>query len=250
MLLASRVRDDARWLFMLTATQIVDLMSHAIRATADTRHDLWATLNRAGRALVSSREWSWRRVGPTQVSGLIGVSSLALPANFSRLLTIHRDDQDGGFALVGLEELVRARAIGTGDATVLLHFPTWTQQAAATDVLVMKAEMWPASGANGSPSFTMVYLKDWTELSSAAPTALPAIPAAFENALVLLARAYAVQIELGQVSSDLSAYAAEIARLQFEDEGRQRQSGQICGGADRFYTSDSLAEPKPSVTFA
>ena len=155
----------------LTAQKYVDLMSHAIGATPDSRHDLWETLNRSGRAMTDKHPWTWRRRGPDALTLTAG-GEFTLPSDFGKLESI--TPATGNFFKrirpATVEEIMSARSQNVIYANdILICTDAWTTQASGTTQPTPKGLIYPnAAGAN-DPALVMIYLAKWTELSSSSP---------------------------------------------------------------------------------
>ena len=184
---------------MLPTSEYIGLMEHALGRSADPRHDLYATLNRAGRALTTCHSWAWRS-GSAVIPSVSGQQYLDLPEDYGRFTkaTVPNTGAFPGIVCVSLDEIYTRRAMVTYAATTgLLYaaFPWWQQRANADSGMTRRAQIWPTPSSNGVPTVTLYYERTWVDLSAADQSQPPEIPDIFESALVDLARAFACAIE-------------------------------------------------------
>lgn len=219
---------------MRTAEQIIDMMKHAIGGTPDSRHDLWATLNEAGRALTNWSRWSWRFAGPTTLIFETENEKFALPEDFGEIDACAATTPTVVIRIVSSSEIMwmRSRNIRSG-YVYYIHFPEWTAPSDSGDSQRPQGMIWPLNTIENTP-IQITYWRRWVELKSTDPSAYPAIPAEYERALVLLARDFALCYQTDQPSIESDAAVKEITRLIEADARRQPFEGQITGGASRF----------------
>lgn len=222
---------------MRTAQQMVDLITLRLGQTPDSRHDLWADLNEAGREVFTQIPWNMRRAAPTTLVAVASQEFIALPSDWAQLDSVNPQNAGSwSVQLVTIADIMRMRSTpGTFDAgTTFIAFGAWVTQAAVNASPTQRCEIYPTPTTNGSPTLNVTYLRRWRELSSGSGTDLPNIPNEFEAALVAKFTAIAWRREYGEAHPDEALYLAEIERLKAEEAGQQVFVGRIRGGADRF----------------
>lgn len=232
---------------MRTIAQHIDLMEHAVGATPDSRHNLYHSLNRAGRILTRLRCWWWRLVPAYSLAAVSGSADITLPSDFETLDTI---TVSSGLAPVvtltpaQFTHLKSQQAIGMTEygTQVLLPVMTYSSSGAETKVLRMLS----AASANGSPTFLLTYYRGWVDVSSSDDSDTASIPADFDDALMLLARACALDLQDQTESHEMSRFNAEIATLIAADQRKVPEFSAATGGArSRNRRSDLMG----SITF-
>ena len=225
---------------MLTAAQLVAQMEHALGKTPDSRNDLWAALNRAGRRVFSHHEWTWATSGLTDVATTAGSNTFALPADFDTPEVFITKPTSAGFAyaqLTSAAELLRTiereRIVPTGTpGRWLVAFQTYAPESGPTALPTPTGMVWPTPGADNAPTFQTVYRRKWRELASANPTHLPNLPDLMERALLLACRAEAKLLENDDpASADEQALVEELERQKVADMKRSIGVYPIRGGA-------------------
>lgn len=218
---------------MLTQAQYIDLMTHCLGKTPDSRHSLPETFNRAGRALVTARPWSWRIRGPVTLSTVANQAYIELPADFCEVRTVYIPSAGAvqRVELATLETLAQIRALSSsyvGTGIIYAFFPSWSS---LQQGMTRRVELAPIPTTNATPSFQLIYNAGWKEIDSGDGTATPQVPLEFEHALVLMARAFANNIENQDSAIEDVAVQNEIARLDKEDSRIQPTYGRMSGGA-------------------
>lgn len=219
---------------MRTATQLISMMEHAIGATPDSRHSLWDTLNEAGRALTMYHEWTWRQEAFYDVEFTAGQMAFDLPSDFAGIRAARSPfNNPQTYIVVTPEELLEKRSLVTGPGAVYwLAFSTHTLD---SGLVVPRGLIHPLPSAEDDPPLTILYRRGWYELAEASPSEKPRIPAEFERALVLMARAFAVEYQTQRPAMENVSVMAELQRLRNEDISRQREAGKLTGGAGNAY---------------
>ena len=226
---------------MITAGELIGLMEHAVgktEARLATGHDLWQTLNRAGRALTYRRKWDWRRTGPVDLKAIGGSRTIPLPAAFGSLLSCTIDNtQDSSYTSVAMsttqeiQRLYDFRLNPVESGSIHIAFPSYEAQRDRREEPKAVAMVFPEPESDDNPTLRLEYYKRWVELNKTDNEAVPDIPAEFESALIYLARSQAYYVEYQQESGDASLADVEIMRLTREDSGRQKHWGFMRGGA-------------------
>ena len=214
---------------MLTVSDYIGLIGHAIGKTPDTvdsRHDLYQTLNRAGRAITNCHAWSWR-TGKAILPCVNGQDYLDLPEDYGRFLTA-TVPTSGSFPLlqvVSLEEIYRRRSMTMFVSTTgILYaaFDYWERPTTRDTAPTPRAQLWPTPNADGVPTVTLSYERAWVDVSAADVSEAPPIPPAFEQALVDAARAFACALEAADIHNPSPApdvrQLPEIIRLMSGDD--------------------------------
>lgn len=218
----------------------LDLMDHGIGKSPAAGHVLLETLNDAGRHLYSFHAWTWRSAGPADLATVEDQSYVDLPADFAAIddavidNTVDHDSEFRRVELVSSDAILRlrqSRSQPRGDI-LSIYFPQWATQADTTSEPTMRALLYPTPQTGLAPTLSMTYQRRWVELADGSEgTQVPNIPREMERALVLLARAHAMQNE-GQYDNaerEFTLAFAELGRLVAEDSRRQVQIGVIQG---------------------
>lgn len=235
---------------MLTASEHIDLMTHALGKTPDARHNLWATFNRAGRAMVTRHDWTWRMRGPVSIPVVASQSWLAMPDDFAGE-TESFVPNTGNFTLLektSLRRIVELRSQNRSNqitGTMYIYFPAWATQVSREDPPTQRAELYPTPTTAGQPTISLIYKGRWREITENDNNAIPNIPPDFEQALILTARSYAICIENQMPPYEDGPAAVEIDRLIKEDSQRQSEMGRMTGGVDRRYAREFFANRFP-----
>lgn len=242
---------------MLTLANYISLMSHALGKTPDSRHNLYETFNRAGRALVTLHKWNWRLTGPVAIDAIADQPWLDLPANFALPEQIWIDNSAGGtnpFNLVRvttIADIARLRSdygvgiqAGTFHIAQGLHAP----QAGGDTQPTQRWLCYPTPTSDAVPSIQCIYWRKWREMNSGDTEKVPDIPLEFEHALTLACRAYAQHIEDQMDPLEDPLLKAEVSRLLGENGQQSPELGQMTGGAMDAYTREAFFNERPSNT--
>lgn len=213
-----------------TTTQYLDLMKHALGKIPDSRHRLIDTLNDAGRALVNAHPWSWRVSPPVMLPIVANQTWVELPEDFGQMRDIYTTaSQVFSVRETTLRDINNRRNWDDYDAGIMYITFEGSDRQQTNDAGQphRRAEIYPAQ-PTARTDIMLVYHRNWVDLDEDDGDRVPEIPANFERSLVLFARAFAVDIE-NQVSpyesEALFGPTGEIARLVFEDGGRQVDRG-------------------------
>lgn len=223
-----------------TRDEYIGLMTHALGKTPDSRHNLYWTFNRAARALVTASEWSWRVRGPVSVSTVANQGFIELPADFAQVRVCYIPSA-GAVQKVNvctLETIAQLRALASsyvGTGNIYIYFPAWNFNELG---VAPRAELAPIPTTNATPTFQMIYNCAWREIDdSDTLREVTVIPADFEHALILMARAFANNIENQDAALEDTAVKNELDRLRGEDSRRQVNFGRMSGGAGSRMTT-------------
>lgn len=243
---------------MLTTAQFILLMEHALGKTPDSRHSLIATFNRAGRALFTASDWSFRLKEAT-VEAVAAQEYFDLPADFGCMRNAYINAATGptGFSRIRpctKDEIVALRQAGEGDGSgnaggeIWVAFPEYTSSTTDTTQPTPIAACWPTPEDNEEPTFTLDYLARW-RTCDASSNEVPNIPDEWEEALRLCAIYFALTTEnpTGDYSNIKAQYEAEISRLMVEEARNQRQGALRTGGASA--RSNSLEGQRHVLAF-
>lgn len=212
-------------------------MQHGIGKQPDARHDLFATFNRAGRALVNCHEWSWRRTY-TDLVAVADQAYIELPDDYGRYqkATVQSNGGLGEIIVSELADIMALRASGSVGVSsrVYVYFPSYTPRVNLEVARRARVELYPTPSEAGSPTITLAYMAKWVDCPSADKNRTPPIPEEFEEALIDIARAFAATLE----NSDPNFPAPmpevrnfpSVQRLMVEDGGRNGDV-QMRGGA-------------------
>lgn len=213
-----------------TVEKYLDLMKHALGKVPDARHSLIDTFNDAGRALVNAHPWRWRVSPPVTLPILAGESWVRLPADFGQVQEVYvPGNQVVRVVQTTLGELARLRGWQDFEPGLIWisfegsdrqHYDSQNQPH-------RRAEIHPVQSADRD-DVKIVYLRTWVDMTELDLNKVPEIPAGWERALSLFARAFAVSTE-NQTDpyemQELFGPTGEIARLIAEDAGRQTNMG-------------------------
>lgn len=219
---------------MLTIAQHLDLMRHGTGVADDSRVDMYQSFNRAGRMLTRRRKWWWRLVPGYSLAAVISSADITLPSDFDSLDTITLSSGYGPVETITPDEYTRLIAgITAGNVVsgtkVLLPVSTFN---ATTGAETKVLKLLSAATANGSPTFVLTYWRAWKNVTAADVAAVPAIPVDFENALILLARACALDLQDQAESHEMQRYLQEVADLERADTTRIPEFAPSRGGAN------------------
>ena len=228
---------------MLTLAEHIALMRQAVGFATTTGHDLYETFNRAGRYLYQHHNWSWKMTGPTDLAAVGDQDFINLPSDFHQCVSLYIDNSAGDAATYTCVELVdlptianlRQNSFNNIDAGPFrVHIPAWTQSDSPDQTPKIRALVYPTPTDDGSPTMQLIYLRRWREMTSSNTTALPNIPLDFEQALILIARAFAMRIESpesGNADMTMREFEMNVQQLKAYDGQRQLDYGPIQGGA-------------------
>lgn len=222
---------------MLRASDYIDLMRHALGKTPDPRHDLWATLNRAGRQLTTVHPWTWRRRGPIDLPAVAGQRHIDLPDDFASIISVTVDNTASAnyfrveqVPVHFIQDLYQNR-LPLGDVGFYVAFESYAPQRSRDEAPRRRLLCYPEPTEDLNPTLRVIYDQRWRELTKNDQDAVPNIPEEFEDALVSLARAKAYRLENNDASIDEQSAADEIQRLVREDGRTQKEYGHMIGGA-------------------
>lgn len=223
---------------MLKASEYIGLMSHALGKTPDSRHNLWDTFNRAGRALFTRHDWTWRMEGPISLPVVANQDFVVLPVDFAGEVEswIPNTGTYQFLEKCSLEKIANLRATFTTNiisGRFCVYYPGWDSQDSAETEPTRRALLYPTPTANANPTIQLIYRRRWVNISENDNDRVPNIPSEFEQALILQSRAYAVCIENQVPPYEDGPLAVEIARLINEDSTAQPSLGRMTGGVDR-----------------
>lgn len=230
-----------------TAQQYVDLMAHKIGKTPDPRHDLWDTLNDAGRHLFLEAPFLWRGEPSRSIPAVAGQNYVLLPDDFHSIMHVTCTPTSlWPVQEVSLDFIMDMRRGATPLASVMggmcISVQSYSTQATADSQPVERMELYPTPTADGNPTFLLSYKRTWRELAAADSSAVPNIPTEAENALVCLSRAMACarENEPDMAAGEFALYQQALTILLKSDAARQVQFGRIRGGANDLGGSSVL----------
>lgn len=228
---------------MLTFGQIKSLMEHAVGATPDSRHNLYQTLNRAGRFLTDYADWSWRLAGPVALAVKADDKFVPLPADFQRVHTLTAPSSGADAVCeISLAEILQlhAGAIHLQDGRWHINCPPFAVIDQGSGTVNARAMIYPTPTADGTPNLSLTYYRRWVECADdgSHSSLRPAIPDEFEQAMVMVARCFALDLQDQSESLESQRAMAELDRLKGQDFSTQSNHGLMRGGAsDRRYRS-------------
>lgn len=222
---------------MLRASEYIGLMKHGLGKTPDSRHNLWQTFNRAGRQLVTSHDWVWRKHGPVDLPAVAGQRFIILPEDFGRVETVNVDNATSAnffrvqqTTTTHIQQLYQHR-LPLGDVGFYIAFPNYIPQRSLEEGPVRKADVYPQPDTDGNPTLKVIYSRTWIDIAEGDDDAIPNVPPDFQEALVAAARALAWRIEMQSPAFEEGELAEEIERLKLEDGGVQTKYSHMIGGA-------------------
>lgn len=219
----------------LLVSDYIALMKHAIRMpNPRTGHNLYNTLNQAGRALFAHHPWSWRMQGPVEIPAVAGSDRIALPADFSSLESCTLTNTSLTPRIVSVVEWNDRSRLGSANGgTYWLSFQQQRPGQTAGTRPQPGVLIFPTPDTDGTPTLRIFYKAGWRTIEGEIDNTLPCnIPESHERALQLIAQAMAVQVERDDDAP--SSYAehakAELDRLVGEDVAIQPNAGTLRGG--------------------
>lgn len=209
----------------MTANDLINLMTHALGKTPDSRHSLYTTLNQAGRAFYDAanrppwnHEWSWRLKTDITLTLPASVQEIDLPADFGSVLEIGFDTETlGEVVCVSARDLHRYRS-NTNTPSLVLYvcFESGGRQPSTSDTARKTMGFWPTQDAARS-DVVLTYSRAWADLSSKNPKQVPFSPPEWERLLQEMARAFAFETEFRRPAFEDELVLKEIERLVFLD---------------------------------
>jgi hypothetical protein len=228
----------------MTCEDILNRMKHSLGKSPDSRHSLLHDLNHAGRELFDAYEWTWKTSDPVNLPAVADQNWIALPLDFNEIQHVYLDSSidDSGFSYVqlcSLEEMLLLRQNSTVNINVgalRVHFPVYHHSSAPDTAPQPRVLIHPTPEDSGTPTLTIVYGKQWRELTTEDTDAIPNIHPSCEGALVDLACALAIETEKPEspqaAATFRARYEKRIDHLKGEDGTRQQNLGPMRGGAD------------------
>lgn len=219
---------------MLTVRQAIDLMEHGAGAAPDSRHNLYQTLNRAGRFLCAYSGWSWTVAGPVYLATAADSRFVRLPDDFRQLIAITAPGSAFGIAQIDQVRMMRLHSASAGGhgrwyITVPPHFTP----SPSAPLPVKEAMVFPTPETSDARAFELLYTREWANIAddgSDDDRQLP-LPDQFENAIIMLARAYTLDLQDQAESHEMARAMSELALLKSQDAANQPMHGPITGGA-------------------
>lgn len=224
---------------MLTLEKHLNLMKHALGKTPDSRHLLIDTFNRAGNALYTYHRWSWRSKGPTTLAIPASSEQVQLPKDFGELISISSTNTNV-FRVhpTTVADIMLMRGTQTYDSLALfIAFRVSGSPGTLTSPIneYPIAEIFPTQ-ATARTDVKLHYLSRWVDMDETQdPQAVPPVPAEWEQALVLMARKYAVELENQEQAFEERALETELSRLVMYDGGRQVNLGRPMHSVRGYY---------------
>jgi hypothetical protein len=224
---------------MKTIGDYILLMKHALGKTPATGHDLYSTLNEAGRQLFTMHEWSWCHQGPYTLATVSGRDYIELPDDFGTVLHLYQPTTTvNAVQIVTLQELalLRQSTVGVGSFAYSVAFTSSVPAANAGVAPTKRALIYPEPSANGTPAILMLYRRAWVDVTEANENDYPSIDRDAEGLLSMLAQDRAYLMENKRPLFEPGVIDAEFARVRMADGSKQWMVGPLRGGAgDRIY---------------
>lgn len=217
-----------------TLQNYLDLMSHGLGKTPDSRHSLFYDLNDAGRALFTLAEgdpfnhsWSW--ITRDHVNFMLPgnlVEQVVLPDDFSSLVSLQFDRTFVGRVIpTTLGELNRMRRTANfGTFLIYICFDVGEQQLNGSQPPRKVASFWPPQ-AVGRTNLQLIYRRTWVDMTSTDVNRIPDFPQEWDRLFAMLCRAYAIQLEDQTNPFEDQLVQTELARLVNYDAGKQPNKG-------------------------
>ena len=207
----------------LSAGEIVNLMKHGISKTPDTRHDLWKTMNRAGRWLYGAaqvppymRTWSWTSRAMSKFLFPAGAYEVDLPFAFSHIHSIWIDGRVQRVRHVTPEEITSYRAAAVSTANIILMaFGVGHDRTAKDRPPRPRAYIYPA--LSEATTFWASYAAAWRDIYLEDAKQIPDYPDAWEELHLLKCRSMAWHLENQEPCDEDSQIPEELARLVMLD---------------------------------
>lgn len=218
-----------------TLQKYLDLMTHGLGKTPDSRHLLIDTFNDAGKALYTLAEgapyfhsWSWLTADNVDFTIPGGsVERVELPADFGTFLSLgFRSAPGRSVQTVDMSTLNRLRQATpiVNSRTVYMCFDVGESQANGESTPKKIAAFWPAR-EDDLTGLELVYRRTWVDMAQADGNRIPNIPAEWDRLLVLLSRAFAIHIEDQAAAMEDENVKPELDRLVHFDAGRMPNKG-------------------------
>lgn len=158
---------------MITAQQLYDLAKHALGKTPAAGHDLWASINQAGRALYTERDWSWSQQTETTLAATAGSEYISLPADFASVdsISLYLGGITADLTRSTIDQIRRLYDGVLPTVATLAGRWLWdivnNPQASTTAQPTKKLILYPLPPSNGVPTIRLVYKRTWIDLSPA-----------------------------------------------------------------------------------
>lgn len=232
-----------------TLQSYLDLMSHGLGKTPDSRHLLIDTFNDAGRALFGLasgaphfHQWTWAvrdNVAFTLPGGL--VSEVALPRDFGTLVSIiHERNFVGRIVPTTMANLANLRRNVTSSPLITyIAFGVGSKQGNSQQGPDKIAAFWPPR-SDPFVNLRLTYRREWVDFEPTDLNAIPDTPAQFDRLLSLLARAYAIHFEDQAEADEDRQVVAELDRMVNYDALRQTNVGRAEHSVNRAGQINSL----------
>lgn len=237
---------------MKTIGDYILLMKHALGKTPATGHDLYSTLNEAGRELFTMHEWTWCHQGPYELSAVSGNDYIELPDDFGTLVALYQPSSTvNAIQTVTLQELtmLRQSSIGTGSYAYSIAFASSVPPANAGQKQKKRALIYPEPTTNGTPAITIIYRRAWVDVTEANANDYPGIDRDAEGLFSMLAQERAYLMENKRPLFEPGVIDREFARVKTADGSKQWNYGPLRGGAnDRMVAG--VYRPTNPVTMA
>lgn len=214
---------------MMTLTQHLDSMRHALGKRPNSRHRLIDSFNQAGQALYAHHEWSWKNRGPEQLVIPAGASQIPLPEAFGQIIDVAVNNSTVfDVVMVAVPTIMRMRSnLGYESQRMYLAFRTGSEQATLSSPANQPklAEVWPVQDSERT-DVSIFYRAEWFDMDETTHAkAVPPIPAMWERALMLWARKNAIEIENQEQAPESGPLEQELSRLVGYDAGIQPNMG-------------------------
>jgi hypothetical protein len=214
---------------MLTIAQHISLMEHAAGAAPDSRHNLYATFNRAGRRLVQEDRWAFRLTGPVALEPDTASNRVRVPDDFGIIEHLAAAGYPDQVRFASPAEVARLIAAYPGQGPLGSCWTVASSPIETVDQAGHTARFLLAHPLPDSSRFRLLYWRTWRDImeSGAAADRTPEIPAEFEQALIMLARAYTLDLQDQADSLEMARYREELARLRSLEAARIPDGGML-----------------------
>lgn len=225
-------------------------LRHSLGKSPAAGHNLYHTLNDAGRRLYSVHPWGFLTRGPVALPVVANQNYLDLPPDFGGMLNLWAP-RTGTFTnveVVDLGAIGELRANTTVTITSGVMYVCFDANGGGVGQEPMpRALLHPTPAANGSPTMQMIYTRQWRNVRESDANTAVGIPEDFEDALLTGACLLAWNRENPELKKDPSEYIYLIDQLKAADGQNQPSGGYMRGGAKERMNRSVIAPIKVGV---
>lgn len=241
---------------MLTFGRYIEMMGHALGKTPDSRHQLYDTLNQAGRALWTAgmrqpfiHEWSWTKKTNKTIEIPALVDAVVLPRDFGNYQSAKLSTTAAGSVLViDRDKMQEYRSLqSTPSLNLYLCFDSEPVQLRGTGPARKTMQVYPQQSA-ARTDLKVTYRAQWAEIDASDADATPPFDPDYERLFMMVARAFAVETENRRDPFEKGPIAEELERLVLLDLMHQPQISQPDASAMRSSRMRGPSENFESIT--